>query len=95
MDANCQGQLNLSEVARQYAVQESSPTPEQLKPNGVPTSFNTCSRLTYSRFKPGPPVLLPVTFLNKGWDSNQFWVVVDGTFLPGMDQGLKFRCHIQ
>lgn len=56
MDANCQGQLNLNEVARQYAVRKASPTPEQLTLNGVPRSINTRSGLTYSSFKLGPPV---------------------------------------
>ena len=119
LDTNCQGHLNLNEVARQYAVRDSSPTPEQLKLNGVARSFNTRSGLTYSSFKPGLPVHVTTSFSQQGkpersvliclrkyyttdkgcciqgWDSNQFWVVVDGTFLPGMDQGLKFKCHIQ
>lgn len=66
MDANCQGQLNLNEVARQYAVLKSSPTSEQLKLNEVPRSFNERSGLTYSSFKPGPPVHVNCNFSQQG-----------------------------
>lgn len=67
MDANCQGQLNLHEVARQCAVRKSSPTPEQLKLNGAsPRSFNTRSELTYSSFKPGPPMHVTSNFSQQG-----------------------------
>ena len=66
MDANCQGQLNLNEVARQYAVRKSSPIPEQLKLNEVPRSFNARSGLTYSSFKAGPPVHVSSNFSQQG-----------------------------
>ena len=66
MDANYQVQLNLNEVAQQYAVRKPSPTPEQLKPNGEFRSFNTCSGLTYSSFKPGPPVHFTSNFSQQG-----------------------------
>ena len=59
MDADCQGQLNVNEVAREYAVRKPSPTPEQLKLNGV---SRTRSGRTYSSFKPGPPVHVTSNF---------------------------------
>lgn len=66
LDTNCQGQLNLKEVARQYASGESSLDPKHLQLNGVARSFSTRSGLTYFSFKPGCSVYTSTSFSQQG-----------------------------
>lgn len=65
-DTNCQGQLNLKEVAEQYASGESSLDPKHLQLNGVARSSSTRSELTYFSFKPGCSVHTSPSFSQQG-----------------------------
>ena len=65
-DTNCQAQLNLKEVAEQYASGESSLDPKHLQLNGVARSSSTRSDLTYFSFKPGCSVHTSPSFSQKG-----------------------------